>query len=85
MSIRTCKLAYDRLAGLDDIVMGEQKEPVDPAEQARRKRQLVHVKQEEEVQTEDDERGGREPNQGIRQFSKALQQTDAHKAKKQRC
>ena len=71
-------LAYDRSVGLDDIIMGEQKEPVDPAAQARRKRQLAHVKQEEE-ETEDEQLGP-ENNPGIIQLGKEL----AAKAKKPR-
>ena len=40
-------LAYDKLAGISDIVMGEQPEPDDPDAEERRKRQLTHVKREE--------------------------------------
>ena len=47
--------AYDKLVGIDDIVMREEQEPVDPREEERRKRQLAHVKQEEK-DTDDDEK-----------------------------
>ena len=76
--------AYDKLVGIDDIVMGDEQEPVDPGAEARRKRQLAHVKQEEK---EKEELGdGREPNPGIRKHTKGMQgnESDAHKAKKQR-
>ena len=76
--------AYDKLVGIDDIVMGDEHEPVDPGAEARRKRQLAHVKQEEK---EKEELGdGREPNPGIRAHTKGMQprQTEAHRAKKQR-
>ena len=33
--------AYDKLVGIDDIVMGDEQEPVDPGAEARRKRQLL--------------------------------------------
>ena len=76
--------AYDKLVGIDDIVMGDEQEPVDPGAEARRKRQLAHVKQEEK---EKEELGdGREPNPGIRKHTKGMQgnQSEAHAAKKQR-
>jgi hypothetical protein len=74
--------AYDKLVGISDIVMGEQKEPDDPDAEERRKRQLAHVKREEEAELGD----GREPNPGIRQHTKGMQgkETEAHRAKKQR-
>ena len=80
--------AYDKLVGIDDIVMGDEQEPVDPGAEARRKRQLAHVKQEEEQEIEEARRRmyDREPNRGIQQHTKAMQgkETEAHKAKKQR-
>ena len=74
--------AYDKLVGIDDIVMGEQKEPDDPDAEERMKRQLARVKREEEAELGD----GREPNPGIRKHTKGMQgnESDAHKAKKQR-
>ena len=80
--------AYDKLVGIDDIVMGDEQEPVDPGAEARRKRQLAHVKQEEEQEIEEARRRmyDREPNPGIQQHTKAMQgkETEAHKAKKKR-
>ena len=80
--------AYDKLVGIDDIVMGDEHEPVDPSAEARRKRQLAHVKQEEEQEIEEARRRmyDREPNPGIQQHTKAMQgkETEAHKAKKKR-
>ena len=80
--------AYDKLVGIDDIVMGDEQEPVDPGAEARRKRQLAHVKQEEEQEIEEAQRRmyDREPNPGIQQHTKAMQgkETEAHKAKKKR-
>ena len=75
--------AYDKAVSISDIVMGDQKDPVDPAEQERKKRQLAHVKREEEEAEPGD---GREPNPGIRKHTKGMQgnESDAHKAKKQR-
>ena len=59
--------------------------PTTPAQiEEQRKRQLTHVKQEEK---EKEELGdGREPNPGIRAHTKGMQgnESDAHKAKKQR-
>ena len=80
--------AYDKLVGIDDIVMGDEQEPVDPGAEARRKRQLAHVKQEEEQEIEEARRRmyDREPNPGIQQHTKAMQgkESEAHKAKKKR-
>ena len=80
--------AYDKLVGIDDIVMGDEHEPVDPGAEARKKRQLAHVKQEEEQETEEARRRmyDREPNPGIQQHTKAMQgkESEAHKAKKKR-
>ena len=80
--------AYDKLVGIDDIVMGDEQEPVDPGAEARRRRQLAHVKQEEEQEIEEARRRmyDREPNPGIQLHTKAMQgnESDAHKAKKQR-
>ena len=70
--------AYDKLVGIDDIVMGDEQEPVDPGAEARRKRQLAHVKQEEE--DTDDEKVGPETNRGILELKKQLEA----KAKKPR-
>jgi hypothetical protein len=86
--------AYDKLVGIDDIVMGDEHAPVEPGAEARKKRQLAHVKQEEKEADEarrrmynrepnrddddDDERVGPEPNPGINQLSAHL------KKKKQR-
>ena len=74
--------AYDKAVSISDIIMGDQKDPVNPTEQEQKKRQLVHVKWEEEVELGD----GREPNKGIRQHTKAMQgnESEAHRAKKQR-
>ena len=55
--------AYDKLVGIDDIVMGDEHAPVDPGAEARKKRQLAHVKQEEK--DTDDEKVGPETNKGI--------------------
>ena len=79
--------AYDKLVGIDDIVMGDEQEPVDPGAEARRKRQLAHVKQEEKEADEARRRMyDREPNRGIQQHNKAMQEkeSEAHKAKKKR-
>ena len=79
--------AYDKLVGIDDIVMGDEQEPVDPGAEARRKRQLAHVKQEEqEIEEARRRMYDREPNPGIQQHTKAMQgkETEAHKAKKKR-
>ena len=80
--------AYDKLVGIDDIVMGDEHEPVDPGAEARKKRQLAHVKQEEEQEIEEARRRmyDREPNPGIQQHTKAMQgkESEAHKAKKKR-
>jgi hypothetical protein len=80
--------AYDKLVGIDDIVMGDEQESVDPGAEARRKRQLAHVKQEEEQEIEEARRRmyDREPNPGIQQHTKTMQgkETEAHKAKKKR-
>ena len=74
--------AYNKSVSISDIVMGEQKEPDDPDAEEQRKRQLTHVKREEEVEL----RGSREPNPGICQHMKGMQvnKTAAHRAKKQR-
>ena len=79
--------AYDKLVGIDDIVMDDEQEPVDPGAEARRKRQLAHVKQEEqEIEEARRRMYDREPNPGIRKHTKGMQgnESDAHKAKKQR-
>ena len=79
--------AYDKLVGIDDIVMGDEQEPVDPGAEARRKRQLAHVKQEEqEIEEARRRMYDREPNPGIQQHTRAMQgkESDAHKAKKKR-
>ena len=80
--------AYDKLVGIDDIVMGDEHAPVDPGAEARKKRQLAHVKQEEEQEIGEARRRmhDREPNPGIQQHTKAMQgkETEAHKAKKKR-
>ena len=80
--------AYDKLVGIDDIVMGDEQEPVDPGAEARRRRQLAHVKQEEEQEIEEARRRmyAHEPNPGIQQHTKAMQgkESEAHKAKKKR-
>ena len=67
--------AYDKLVGIDDIVMGDEQEPVDPGAEARRKRQLAHVKQEEKEADEARRRMyDREPNPGIRAHNKEMQE-----------
>ena len=68
--------AYDKLVGIDDIVMGDEQEPVDPGAEARRKRQLAHVKQEEGQEAEEARRRmyDREPNRGIQQHNKEMQE-----------
>ena len=79
--------AYNKLVGIDDIVMGDEQEPVDPGAEARRKRQLAHVKQEEqEIEEARRRMYDREPNRGIQQHNKAMQEkeSEAHKAKKKR-
>ena len=73
--------AYDKLVGIDDIVMGDQKEPDDPGAEARRKRQLAHVKlEEQEIEEARRRMYDREPNPGIQQHTKAMQgkETEAH-------
>ena len=69
---------HDKQVGLDDIVVGEKKERVDPAAQEQRKRRLERVKREEGEM--DDERVGPENNPGILKLSKELEA----KAKKPR-
>jgi len=79
--------AYDKLVGIDDIVMGDEQEPVDPGAEARRKRQLAHVKQEENEADEARRRMyDREPNRGIQQHNKEMQdkESESHKLKKKR-
>ena len=73
-------LEYDRAVGLDDIVMGDQKEPVDPAAQQRRKRQLAQVKR-EEAET-DDEKIGPENNPGILENRKKCEEARAKKLRR---
>ena len=77
---------YDRHMGLADIVTGESSEPLDAAAQKRRKAQLAKVKREDRGNDDGSDEGGPEPNKGIQQHTKAMQgnQTDAHRAKKQR-
>ena len=78
---------YDKAVSISDIVMGDQKDPVDPAEQERKKRQLAHVKQEEKEADEARRRMyDREPNRGIEQHNKEMQkkESESHKAKKKR-
>ena len=79
--------AYDKLVGIDNIVMGDEHAPVDRGAEARKKRQLAHVKQEEKEADEARRRMyDREPNRGIQQHNKAMQEkeSEAHKAKKKR-
>ena len=66
--------AYDKLVGIDDIVMGDEHAPVEPGAEARKKRQLAHVKQEEKEADEARRRMyDREPNPGIRAHNKEMQ------------
>ena len=53
---------YNKAVGLDAIVVGESKEPVDAATAKQKKTELKKVKREEQS---DDERGGPEMNKGI--------------------
>jgi len=79
--------AYDKLVGIDDIVMGDEHAPVEPGAEARKKRQLAHVKQEEKEADEARRRMyDREPNPGIRAHNKEMQdkRSESHKAKKKR-
>ena len=60
---------YNETVGLDDIVVSERNELVDPAAVERKKKQLKRVKEEEEA---DDGRVSPEPNPGINQLSAFL-------------
>ena len=69
-SIQILRHAYNKLVSISNIAMGEEHEHIDPSKEEQRKRQLTHVKQEEE--DTDNEKISPETNRGILKLKKQL-------------
>ena len=67
---------YDKLLGLDDLVVGEEKEPIDKKKAEANAKTLRRVKSEDEKRSAETD-----PNIGIRQVAKELKE-NARKGKR---